>query len=125
MPDEQGSARRWSGAARLGIIALLAAGLLGPLGVPLASATTRSGASALQPAAQCVDAGAIEADPYTGHVAAEYAYYCGPTYGYPPEWYAAQLGAYPQYYLASPVEPAACGTYHFYYESVWYCYTGP
>jgi hypothetical protein len=125
MSDQQGAVRRRFRAARLGIVALLAAGLLCPLNTPLASAAPPSGLLALQPAAQCVDAGAIDANPYTGHVAAEYAYYCGPTYAYPPEWYAAQLGAYPQYYVASPFEPTACGTYHFYYESVWYCYTGP
>ena len=60
-----------------------------------------------------------------GHVAVEHQYYCGPNYTYPPQWFAAHIEAYPQYYTAYPEEPTTCTTYHFRYENAWYCYTGP
>jgi hypothetical protein len=108
--------------------AVLAAALLSFAPASLASAAPPDGAVALHPAGQCAESAAVVEgwDPYVGHVAAvEHQYYCGPGHAYPPEWYAAHIGAYPQYYSMSPVEPTTCGTYHFYYESGWYCYTGP
>jgi len=111
-----------------GMAAVLAAALLSLAPVSLATAAPLAGALTLQPSGQCAETMEVAGgwDPYMGHVeAVEHQYYCGPTYAYPPEWYAAHLGAYPQYYTAYPVEPTTCGTYHFQYENGWYCYTGP
>jgi len=119
--------RRERGAAGISLCVLLVAGLLTLPHVPLASAGPQAEPLTLQPVAQC--AGATEAvagrGPYMGHVAVDHQYYCGPNYAYPPEWYAAHIGAYPQYYTAYADEPTTCATYHFRYENSWYCYTGP
>lgn len=128
MPFQPLPAKRALGAATLAILGLLLAGLLGVAYVAPVSAAAPVDTAALQPVAQCGEAVEVAGgwDPYMGHVVAvDQQYYCGPGFAYPPEWYAAHIVAYPQYYTPYPVEPTQCGTYHFFYENVWYCYTGP
>ena len=105
------------------MLALLFMGL-GLARVPVADAAL-SAAPLLRPVAQCAETAEVAVGPYMEFAAVDYQWYCGPTYVYPPEWYAAHIGAYPQYYAPFPVEPTTCGTYHFFYQNVWYCYTGP
>src|SRR5438874_1386180 len=125
MANDHLSARWTPGAARIGVLGLLLVALLGLPRVPLANAALLGGPLPLQPVAQCAEAAEYAVGPYMEFAAVDYQWYCGPTYAYPQEWYAAHIGAYPQYYAAFPVEPTTCGTYYFFYQNLWYCYTGP
>jgi hypothetical protein len=87
-----------------------------------------SGPPMLRPVAQCV--GVPEVTEWRGrfgrlNVAEGYNYYCGPTYAYSPEWFAAHVTVHPEWYTVYEEEPTTCVTYHFLYENRWYCYTGP
>ena len=82
-----------------------------------------------RPVAQCV--GVPEVTEWRGrfgrlNVVEGYNYYCGPTYAYSPEWYAAHVTVHPDWYTVYPeASRLTCVTYHFLYENRWYCYTGP
>ena len=96
------------------------------------TAPTLSAAPSAQPVmgplAQCE--GGAEVTEWRGrfgrlNIDEHYNYYCGPRYAYSAEWYAAHVGAHPEWYTAYGEEPTTCTTYHFAYENRWYCYTGP
>jgi hypothetical protein len=106
---------------------LVGAALVLPTG-PLELAAVHAEGLAARPRAQCVEA--PEVTEWRGrfgriHVGDQYQYYCGPHYEYSAEWFAAHVGAYPQYYAVYEEEPTHCVTYLFRYENRWYCYTGP
>ena len=90
--------------------------------------TAQSALPLMGPLAQCE--GGTEVTAWRGryghlNIDEHYNYYCGPRYSYSPEWYAAHIGAHPEWYAPYAEEPTTCATYHFAYENRWYCYNGP
>jgi hypothetical protein len=106
---------------------LLVVGSVVLSGVPLGASGARAEVLPAGPVAQC--ASATETEAWRGrygatHVDVEHQYYCGPAHTYDAGWYAAHVGAHPEWYAVYPAEPTTCATYHFAYENRWYCYTG-
>ena len=99
----------------------------------LGALTSQASAAALdrpmlRPTAQCV--GVPEVTEWRGrfgrlNIEERYNYYCGPTYTYTPEWFAAHVTVHPDWYTVYTEEPTTCTAYHFAFENRWYCYTGP
>lgn len=59
------------------------------------------------------------------HVPPAYQYYRGPTYAYDYDWYVVRHITHPELYLVYVYEPVGvCVTEYYFYEGVWYCYTG-
>src|SRR5262245_51214848 len=82
-----------STAIRVGAAALLLLAALGGSAAPLGGGTAQAESLTMQPLSQCGAEPVMAPDPYTGfwgHVPGAYTYYCGPTFQYPPEWYAAR-----------------------------------